>query len=225
MPNPPPPAAAERFAALLQQLSLAVAHRTGWALTHKIIALIITRIRGIKRRFADLAARVAAGTYRPRRRPAAPRARPGQLPPANPLPNRFGWLRPMIAETPAFAGQFDSLLRDPEIAALVAAAPAAVRRPLRSLCWMLGVAPPPVLALPPRAGRPRPSPPDPSPPDLSPPDLSPPDLSPPAPPAAPAAEAGWPHDPRRRTRLGFYKGPPPPPSAARHGGPGRRTSG
>ena len=202
MPIPPPPAAAERFTALLHQMSLAVASRTGWALTLQIIAHIITRISGIRQRFADLAARIAAGTYRPRRPATTPRACPGRLPPANKLPNRFGWLRPMIAETPAFAGQFDGLLHDPEFLALMAAAPAAMRRPIRSICWMLGVSPPPILALPPR---PRP----------------------PVPPADPPARPGknWPHDPRPRDRLGFYQGPPPLPSSANPLRTGRRNSG
>ena len=38
--------------------------------------------------------------------------------------------------------------------ALLEAAPASLRRPVRSLCRMLGLEPPPILALPPRPKRP-----------------------------------------------------------------------
>ena len=40
------------------------------------------------------------------------------------------------------------------MAALLEAAPASLRRPVRSLCRMLGLEPPPILALPPRPKRP-----------------------------------------------------------------------
>jgi hypothetical protein len=46
------------------------------------------------------------------------------------------------------------------MAALLAAAPASLRRPLRSLCWMLHLTPPQILAPPPRA-EPKPRPPKP----------------------------------------------------------------
>ncbi len=61
----------------------------------------------------------------------------------------------LAGETAAGSGRYGSQLQflfaEPEMAALLAAAPAAMRRPLRSLCRMLGVEPPPILALPPRA--------------------------------------------------------------------------
>ena len=43
----------------------AVVKRTGWALTHNLIALIVTRVQNINRRIARLAARIQAGTYKP----------------------------------------------------------------------------------------------------------------------------------------------------------------
>ena len=46
------------------------------------------------------------------------------------------------------------------MAALIAAAPGSLRRPLRSLCWMLHLTPPAILAPPPRA-EPKPRPPKP----------------------------------------------------------------
>jgi hypothetical protein len=50
----------------------------------------------------------------------------------------------------------ERMLGDPEIKALLEAAPAAMGRPIRSLCWMLGIDPPAILARPPRPRRPRP---------------------------------------------------------------------
>ncbi len=198
MPAPPSPTAAERFATLARIVSETVANRTGWALTLTLIAAIIARIRGIKWRIADLAERIGAGKFTPRRAAAAPRTRPGRRPPNNPLPNRFGWLRPMIAETPQFAGMLDALLHDPEMVALMAAAPAAMRRPVRSFCWMLGVRPPSILAL-----KPRPEP------------------QPAEPPSSSASKT----PPHPRTRLGFFRRPPPPPSVAGEPAPCRQKSG
>ncbi len=187
MNTPPIRPAAERFATLLGIVVKAVMKRTGWALTHNLIALILTRVQNIKRRVARLVARIAAGTYKPpvpREQKSADRPRPA--PPKDPLPRTFGWLRPLITpDTIAFSGMLDSVLRDPEMVALMQAAPEAFGRPIRSLCRMFGIAPPPALALPPRRRRPRP----------------------PKPPKPPMPK--WPHDHRRRDRYGFYIGPPP----------------
>ena len=194
MPTPQPCPAAERFAVLLQCVSQAVAKRTGWALTHLLIALIVSRLRTIKWRFARLAARIAAGTSKPRapRENAAEQPRPA---PRDPLPRKFGWLRPLIPETVMFAGMLDGLLQDPEMVALMAAAPLAMRRPIRSICRMLGVRPPPMLAPPPRRR--------------------------PAPRARPEKP---PPDPYPKTRLGFHKGLPPLlPFIGRFADPPRKT--
>jgi hypothetical protein len=125
-----------------------------------LIALITDRIRRIKQRFSHVAARVQAGLYTSR--PAAPRQkRPGQPPPPkDPLPKTHGWLLKLVPEAVQYRGQLENLLLDPEMAALLAAAPGAMRRPLRSLCRMLGLEPPAILAPPPRA-RPRTRPPKP----------------------------------------------------------------
>jgi hypothetical protein len=159
----PPRTPAECFAALLTWLTRAVAARMGGEqLALSLIALIVERLRRIKQRFAYLAARVCDGLYTQRRRSARPPRRPGQPPPPpDRLPQKFGWLLPLVPEAAGYRSQLEHLLRDPEMAALLAAAPAPLRRPLRSLCRMLGVTPPPILALP---------------------------APPPAPPAAPAAK-------------------------------------
>ena len=189
MPNPtPPPTPAERFADILWYLAQAVAAQTGWGLSLSLIALIITRIRETKQAFARLAARIAAGTYAPRRRSGPPRppAVRKPRPPPNPLLRKFGWLLPLVPPAVVFGGQLDSLLRDPEMAALLAAAPVSLRRPLRSLCWMLRVEPPKILARPARPARPRtPRPPRPRREPLPP-------YRPPTPPDAPAWMQNWP---------------------------------
>jgi hypothetical protein len=195
MPNPPQPAA-ERFAAMLFHLCQAVAAQTGWGLSLQMISLVITRIDRIRLRFAELAARIAEGRHVPRKSTISPRKRPGQPPPQNRLPNRFGWLLPLERHAVATRAQLESLLLQPDMAALLAADPAAMRRPLRSLCWMLAVTPPPILALP---AKPRP------------------------PPAEPEPEPPPPR--RRRTRLGFYKDPPMDFQPAEPPRPPRRRSG
>ena len=196
MPNPtPPPTAAETFASILWCLAQAVVTRTAFGLSQPLINLIITRIRDAKQAFARLAARIQAGTYAPRRRSATPPRRPAvqkPRPPPNPLARKFGWLPPLVPGAVVFGGQLDSLLRDPEMAALLAAAPVSLRRPLRSLCWMLRVEPPGILARPknPRPPRPpRDKPPRPRREKLPP-------YYPPTPPEAPA----WMHGMPRLTR-------------------------
>jgi hypothetical protein len=145
---PSPPTPAERFSAILLWLAKAVAARSGAGLPFPLIGLIVERLRRIKQRFADIAARVGAGSYRPRRHRAGPR--PGQKPPPpDKLPKHPGWLLPLVPDAVAYRSQLEQLLADPEMADLLAAAPASLRRPLRSLCRMLAIPPPPQLAPPP----------------------------------------------------------------------------
>ena len=158
MPSPPP-TPAENFAALLTGLSRAVAAMSGGdRLSYFLIGLIIERIRPIKQAFARLVAGLAAGTFSPRR--YAPRRKPTQRRPRgeSPLGLKFGWLRPLVPDINGFRAQLENLLRDPEMAALIATAPATLSRPIRSACWMLGLRPPPLLKTPPRAN-PTPQPP------------------------------------------------------------------
>ena len=155
MPNPPP-TAAETFASILWYLAQAVVTRTAFGLSQPLINLIITRIRDAKQAFARLAARIEAGTYAPRRRSGPPRPPTDRKPrpPPNPLCRKFGWLLPLVPAAVASRGHLENLLRDPEMAALLAAAPVSLARPIRSLCWMLRVDPPDILAPPPAKPRP-----------------------------------------------------------------------
>ena len=64
------------------------------------------------------------------------------------LPQGFAWLVKLVPETAVYRSQLQFLFADPEMAALMAAAPAAIGRPLCSLCRVLGVLPPKILAPP-----------------------------------------------------------------------------
>jgi hypothetical protein len=141
-------------------LTMAVAAMSGGdRMSYLLIALIGTRIRIAKQHFARIAARIAAGTYVPRRSPTPRTPSEADLPkerrprPPSQLPRKFGWLLPMVPEAVQYRAQLVCLLRNPEMAALIAAAPAAFARPLRSLCWMLRIDPPEIL--PRRPAKPR----------------------------------------------------------------------
>jgi hypothetical protein len=148
MSNPPPLPPAERFANMLRWLSQAVAAQTGWGLSLHMIALLIDRLRGIKQRFASIAARIRDGKYLPRKTSATAHTWAiGRPVPPDPLPRTPGWLRTLLPQAAnEAAASLRTLLADPEVAALIAAAPGPMRRPVRSLCRMLGVEPPAVLA-------------------------------------------------------------------------------
>jgi hypothetical protein len=151
----PPRSPAECFATLIQWLGRAVvAMMGGERLPLQLIARITDRLRRGNQLFARIAARVRDGLYVPRRSTAPPRRRPGQAPPPpNKLPRKFGWLLKLVPEAVQYRGQLEHLLRDPEMAALLEAAPVPMARALRPLCRMLGVDLPPILA-PPAAARP-----------------------------------------------------------------------
>jgi len=195
VPNPSP-TAAETFASILWCLTQAVVTRTAFGLFQPLINLIVTRIRDAKQAFARLAARIQAGTYAPRRRASTPPRPPAirkPRPPPNPLARKFGWLLPLVPAAVASRGHLENLLRDPEMAALLAAAPVSLRRPIRSLCWMLWVDPPKILARPPAKPRPpREKKPRPRREKLPPP-------YPPTPPEAPAWMQNWPRSGTRWT--------------------------
>ena len=146
MPIQPLPA--ERFATLLFWLgkTLTTRHLAG-TLAGPLFFLIMGRLKAFRYAFARLAARIEAGTFSPRRSP--PPRQPStekKTRRRTPLPQGFAWLIKMVPETAASASQLQFLLAEPDMAALIAAAPAQMRRPLRSLCQMLGVILPPILA-------------------------------------------------------------------------------
>jgi hypothetical protein len=156
-------------------------------LARPLMSLILTRLIAIGHRFRRFAERIAAGRPFPRPRGAiAKPATPRKYTP-DPLPRRNDWLAAFLPELAAHRGNLSAILQTPDMAALIAAAPAQMGRTLRPLCRMLGLAPPPSIAPPPRRRPVRQKPRVTS-----------------APP-----QPRWPHDPRRRDKYGFYIGPPP----------------
>ena len=152
-----PQTPAARFAATLAALCAAVAARNirpgKPGLPGPLILAIWTRLRRIANRVAGIFARIEAGTLKPpRRRPAAPR-KPAAKPPPNgaKLPRGVAWLLPLVPGIAFGRTQLEALLADPEMQAMLAAAPQ-LGRSLRPLCHMLGLRPlPPILRLPPKA--------------------------------------------------------------------------
>jgi hypothetical protein len=181
----PLPSAIDRFSHIIERLCKVIgAQLPARRLTEPVILLIWARVRRIAARFTTLAVQVRAGTVpaQARRRPpksAASRApgpdsadpanadpdaaapagsRPGRRRAPAPLPNSFAWLVRLIPHEAATSGsQLRHLLTDPEMVALLTAAPE-LGRILRPLCRMLGVEPgfdlPPPFYGPPRPIRP-----------------------------------------------------------------------
>jgi hypothetical protein len=191
---------------MLVRLVMDFSGRLSWGgITRPVLDLVFRRIDDNKRRIDRIVAQLRAGTYKPRRRSGKPRARASpsirQPKPPSPLPQKFGWLLPLI---PARQGEYwhanaererlERLLNEPEMVTLIQAAPAALGRPLRSLCWMFGLKPPPILA-PPRSPKPKPAP---KPRTPRPPPLP---SRPPSRPDAPAWMQNWPPPVRGSRKL------------------------
>ncbi len=110
--------------------------------------LIWTRLRRVTQRFVALAERVRNGTYRPpqprvkravaEQAQTEPRARAARTPPEVCMPRGYGALCPLVPLVANFGGQLAHLLKDPEMAALVAAAPQ-LGKMLRPLLTILAV--------------------------------------------------------------------------------------
>jgi hypothetical protein len=156
---------AERCAAILRGLhALLVFKGHGSFLGLVLLRRLSGRVRDAAARIAALGAQVAAGTLTlrpPRERPrvpgtAAPAARPAT--PATPaaaplrLPGGFGWLLRQAPGVVAARSQLSHLLHQPDMAALIAAAPP-VAEQLRPICRMLGLNPPAGLFPPRRKSR------------------------------------------------------------------------
>jgi len=127
-----------------------------------LYGLIVQRIAQTRDRLIRLVERLQAGwVYQPR--PYAPRHRadpPADRPPrtTNKLATGSHWLvRAAPGPDMGAANQaLYTLLHEPEIAALLAAAPVPAWRILRSVCWALGVGKPAILgpSKPPKPGKP-----------------------------------------------------------------------
>ena len=139
MPNPPPRTPAECLATIILWLSRTVDSHSMWGkLARPLAVLILDRLRALKHRFDRLAARIEAGRFASRRPPATPR-RPAPRRPRtpNPLPQKFAWMVRLVQETAVYGSQLQHLLQQPEMVALMQAAPAEMRRVLRrsATCW------------------------------------------------------------------------------------------
>jgi hypothetical protein len=160
-----------RFALIMDGLKQAVAAKSAdYPWTGPMVKYVWNRLHLINAIFQALAALIVAGTLPPERvcRPRRPRVQSVML--ARPDPDapkpvwklfhyRFGWLCgavPSLARrfgAAQFGSQFQYLLADPEMIALIAASPR-IRSTLRPLLWMLGI----------KASLLRPPPPQPPPP-------------------------------------------------------------
>ena len=157
MPDALPTAPTERLAGIIAGLASCVAAQGGLKrLAGPLVVAIWTRLQRMSARFRA----VAATPPRPPRAPgpwAAPAPRQAALRtaaqdpapppvPRPPQPRGACWLVRLVPGATAGRSQLQALLRDPEMAALLAADPR-LGRILRPLCWMLGVdkslAPPP----------------------------------------------------------------------------------
>ena len=155
----------ERLAAIIAWLAGCVAEQgSRQRLAGPLVVAIWTRLRRMSARFLALAATPIPPPRPARPAPAGhddapgpaippPAARTPRRPPAMPYGAR--WLPRLIPGTAAGLSQLETLLRDPEMEALLAADPR-LGRILRALCWMLGVHP--SLAPPPRRRRTPPAP-------------------------------------------------------------------
>ena len=151
----PPIALSERLDLILAGVREVVAARGG--LFGPLIALLSGRLirRGL--RFAALLAAFRAGTLRASRLRAAGSPRPARSGQPR-LPDGFGWLvRRCGWQAAGYGGQLRHLLAEPDMAALLLAAPQ-VGRILRPLCRMLAVELPAELALKRRRRKPAASP-------------------------------------------------------------------
>ena len=143
----------ERFALIIEALCQAAAARSarGWVAV-AIANLIWMRLRRTGARFAKLAARVRSGELPAAARRSASGAsdQPSDFRaerqakrrrsdrPAERLPRGLAWLLRLVPEAAVYGSQLNHLLSDPEMVALLEAAPQ-MGRLLRPLCQMLGI--------------------------------------------------------------------------------------
>ena len=123
---------AVRFAGIIAVLRQALGTRVGRpgkpGLPGPLLVAIWNRLGRMVNRFNRLAARLEAGTLTPpRRRPTAPRRTAAARPPPDGimLPRGRGWLVRLVQATAVGSGYLRVLLDDPEMQALMAAAPQA----------------------------------------------------------------------------------------------------
>ena len=162
MPNPLPTTVAGRFLHATTFLRCLILRFGPFLVADtRFCAALIGRIERMNARLAVLAAKFAAGTLPPPSAEPTPHAtKPTttrQTAPTDRLPTRFAWLLSWIQVTVHPRTIIENLLEDPDLHALIAAAPQ-TGRILRPLCHMLGIPRPEILATPQRPRKPRQSP-------------------------------------------------------------------
>ena len=141
MPDRPPAAPADRLAAIIAWLASCVAEQGNLRrLPAPLLIAIWKRLRDISARFLAVAATKLPPPRLTAPNPAPHPARSPRRPPRRPpvLPRGARWLLRLIPGAAASRSQREALLREPEMAALLAADPRLDRIP-RPLCRMRGV--------------------------------------------------------------------------------------
>ena len=114
----------------------------GNPITHTGVMLIIRRVQTLPHRLRAIIEALRDGTYRPPapRGPRGPNSKPRPPTLAWPqrMPNHHAWLVRMSRPFFAHGSYLEQFLRDPEMQALIQAAPQ-LRRLFRPICRMLGV--------------------------------------------------------------------------------------
>ncbi len=134
----------DRFCVLIGNLARVLwARHAGGVMAYAMMMAIYSRVARAGQVIRMLAAALEAGTLRVRRSPApgGTRRAPAVAPkmPEVRLPRGFGWLLPLVpCDAACFGNHLRLLLEEPEMQALLAASPRAVRT-LKPLCRMLGV--------------------------------------------------------------------------------------
>ena len=164
-PNPLPPIPVlERTRAVFRHLAMNLPPCLPWTGMTPAIMLQFVSLNAAWRLFLRIIEQVRTGTYKhrtPRKpsdepRPERQASERKPLPPGA-VPKKFGWFVRFVPESlRPFGGNFTHLVQQPEIAAIIAQAPEALGRPLRTLCWAFGVKPPAIIAPPKRPRKPRP---------------------------------------------------------------------
>ncbi len=136
----PGPGLSQRLTLVVQALRAAIAAHAARDRAAVALAWLVWHyLKRLAARFTALAARVSAGKLAVVSRAMGLRAASevARLRPPG-LPHGFAWLIRLAPSTVALRGQVCHLLGDPELVALLAAAPGAGRI-LRPLCRMLGI--------------------------------------------------------------------------------------
>jgi hypothetical protein len=155
--NPTAPTPADRFNTFIEGLYTCASDAVGYCFVEiPLVVLLWRRLFRISRRFHFILARYRTGALPPPGSTRRPASKPTTLRVRRPtqIPTRFGWVTHEVSMAVFHRYDLEDLLDDPELPALVAAAPQ-LGSALRPLCHMMAVKKPAWLRLP-RRRRPKP---------------------------------------------------------------------